>query len=178
MVNGQRDEGQRSTINGQRSTVNDQRSTVNSQRDKETKRRRDEERKRLSSLKVCTVSKSACHNGQSAALLSDSGLVMYFSTLPAPSSSVPCILTILTHLKPRATPPDSMESNQNQPGGLYAREDGDASRMNTKVQTFKEYINERHVMKPFMRIDAEKKRKKKRRKQQRKKRRKQRRKEM
>ena len=51
-----------------------------------------------------TVSKSACYNGQSAALLSDSGLVMYFSTLPAPSSSVPCILTILTHLHPQATP--------------------------------------------------------------------------
>ena len=54
-----------------------------------------------------TVSKSACHNGQSAALLSDSGLVMYFSTLPAPSSSAPCILTILTHLHPQATPGDS-----------------------------------------------------------------------
>ena len=40
-----------------------------------------------------------CHNGQSAALLSSSGLVMYFSTLPAPSSSAPCILTILTHLR-------------------------------------------------------------------------------
>ena len=114
--------------------VNGQQSTVNSQRDKESKR--------LSSLKVCTVSKSACHNGQSAALLSDSGLVMYFSTLPAPSSSVPCILTILTHLKPRATPPDSMESSQYQPGGLYAREDGGASRMNTKVQTLKENMNE------------------------------------
>ena len=37
-----------------------------------------------------------CHNSQSASLLSDSGLVMYFSTLPAPSSSAPCILTILT----------------------------------------------------------------------------------
>ena len=98
---------QRSIVNGQWSTVNGQRSIV-----KETKRRRDKERKRLSSLKVCTVSKSACHNGQSAALLSDSGLVMYFSTLPAPSSSVPCILTILTHLKPGATPPDSMESSQ------------------------------------------------------------------
>ena len=114
--------------------VNGQRSTVNSQRDKE--------RKRLSSLKVCTVSKSACHNGQSAALLSDSGLVMYFSTLPAPSSSVPCILTILTHLKPGATPSDSMESSQYQPGGLYAREDGGASRMNTKVKTSKENMNE------------------------------------
>ena len=136
--------GQRSTVNSQRSIVNGQWSTVNDQRSivKETKRRRDKERKRLSSLKVCTVSKSACHNGQSAALLSDSGLVMYFSTLPAPSSSVPCILTILTHLKPRATPPDSMESNQNQPGGLYAREDGGGSRMNTKVQTFKENMNE------------------------------------
>ena len=55
----------------------------------------------------CTVSKSACRNGQSAALLSDSGLVMYFSTLPAPSSSAPCILTILTHLHPQATPGDS-----------------------------------------------------------------------
>ena len=54
-----------------------------------------------------TVSKSACHNGQSAALLSDSGLVMYFSTLPAPSSSAPYILTILTRLNPRATPGDS-----------------------------------------------------------------------
>ena len=54
-----------------------------------------------------TVSKSACRNGQSASLLSDSGLVMYFSTLPAPSSSAPCILTILTRLKPRATPGDS-----------------------------------------------------------------------
>ena len=39
------------------------------------------------------------HNSQSAALLSDSGLVMYFSTLPAPSSSAPCILAILTHLQ-------------------------------------------------------------------------------
>ena len=54
-----------------------------------------------------TVSKSACHNGQSAALLSDSGLVMYFSTLPAPSSSAPYILTILTRLNPQATPGDS-----------------------------------------------------------------------
>ena len=43
--------------------------------------------------------KTVCHNGQSAALLSSSGLVMYFSTLPAPSSSAPCILTILTHLR-------------------------------------------------------------------------------
>ena len=59
------------------------------------------------SLEGYTVSKSACYNGQSAALLSDSGLVMYFSTLPAPSSSAPCILTILTHLNPRATPGDS-----------------------------------------------------------------------
>ena len=42
---------------------------------------------------------TVCHNGQSAALLSSSGLVMYFSTLPAPSSSAPCILTILTHLR-------------------------------------------------------------------------------
>ncbi len=54
-----------------------------------------------------TVSQSACHNGQSAALLSDSGLVMYFSTLPAPSSSAPYILTILTRLNPWATPGDS-----------------------------------------------------------------------
>ena len=83
---------------------------------------------RLSSLEGCTVSKSACHNGQSAALLSDSGLVMYFSTLPAPSSSAPCILTILTHLQPGATPPDSRELPQCQPGGLYAREDGGGSR--------------------------------------------------
>ena len=75
-----------------------------------------------------TVSKSACRNGQSAALLSDSGLVMYFSTLPAPSSSAPCILTILTHLQPGATPPDSRELPQCQPGGLYAREDGGGSR--------------------------------------------------
>ena len=67
---------------------------------------------------------------------------MYFSTLPAPSSSVPCILTILTHLKPGATPPDSMESSQYQPGGLYACEDGGGSRMNTKVKTFKENMNE------------------------------------
>ena len=51
-----------------------------------------------------TVSKSACHNGQSAALLSDSGLVMYFSTLPASSSSAPYILTILTRLNPRQRP--------------------------------------------------------------------------
>ena len=80
----------------------------------------------------------ACHNRQSAAWLSDSGLVIYFSTLPVPSSSVPCILTILTHLKPGATPPDSMESSQYQPGGLYAREDGGASRMNTKFQGLKE----------------------------------------
>ena len=35
-----------------------------------------------------------------------------------------------------------MESSQYQPGGLYAREDGDASRMNTKVKTFKENMNE------------------------------------
>ena len=59
------------------------------------------------SLEGYTVSKSACRNGQSAALLSDSGLVMYFSTLPAPSSSAPCILAILTHLHPQATPGDS-----------------------------------------------------------------------
>ena len=42
---------------------------------------------------------AVCHNSQSATLLSDSGLVMYFSTLPAPSSSAPCILAILTHLR-------------------------------------------------------------------------------
>ena len=30
-----------------------------------------------------------------------SGLVMYFSTLPAPSASAPCILAILTHLRMR-----------------------------------------------------------------------------
>ena len=42
---------------------------------------------------------AVCHNSQSASLLSDSGLVMYFSTLPAPSSSAPCILAILTHLQ-------------------------------------------------------------------------------
>ena len=30
-----------------------------------------------------------------------SGLVMYFSTLPAPSASAPCILAILTHLRGR-----------------------------------------------------------------------------
>ena len=30
-----------------------------------------------------------------------SGLVMYFSTLPAPSPSAPCILAILTHLRVR-----------------------------------------------------------------------------
>ena len=42
---------------------------------------------------------AVCHNSQSASLLSDSGLVMYFSTLPAPSSSAPCILAILTHLR-------------------------------------------------------------------------------
>ena len=30
-----------------------------------------------------------------------SGLVMYFSTLPAPSASAPCILAILTHLRVR-----------------------------------------------------------------------------
>ncbi|MDY3802523.1 MAG: hypothetical protein SOZ67_01650 [Alloprevotella sp.] len=35
-----------------------------------------------------------------------------------------------------------MESSQYQPGGLYAREDGGASRMNKKVQTFKENMNE------------------------------------
>ena len=35
-----------------------------------------------------------------------------------------------------------MESPQYQPGGLYAREDGGASRMNTKVKTFKENMNE------------------------------------
>ena len=43
--------------------------------------------------------RAVCHNSQSAALLSSSGLVMYFSTLPAPSASAPCILTILTHLR-------------------------------------------------------------------------------
>ena len=42
---------------------------------------------------------AVCHNSQSAALLSDSGLVMYFSTLPAPSFSAPCILAILTYLQ-------------------------------------------------------------------------------
>ena len=42
---------------------------------------------------------AVCHNSQSASLLSDSGLVMYFSTLPAPSSSAPCVLAILTHLR-------------------------------------------------------------------------------
>ena len=41
---------------------------------------------------------AVCHNSQSASLLSDSGLVMYCSTRPAPSSSAPCILAILTHL--------------------------------------------------------------------------------
>ena len=56
------------------------------------------------SLEGYTVSKSACHNGQSAALLSDSGLVMYFSTLPASSSSASYILTILTRLNPRQRP--------------------------------------------------------------------------
>ena len=40
-----------------------------------------------------------CHHGQSASLLSAFGLVMYFSTLPAPSA--PCILAILTHLRVR-----------------------------------------------------------------------------
>ena len=30
-----------------------------------------------------------------------SGLVMYFSTLPVPSASAPCILAILTHLRVR-----------------------------------------------------------------------------
>ena len=40
-----------------------------------------------------------CHNNQSAALLSDPGLVVYFSTLPVPSSLAPCIQTILTHLQ-------------------------------------------------------------------------------
>ena len=60
-----------------------------------------------------TVSKSACRNGQSASLLSDSGLVMYFSTLPAPSSSAPYILTILTRLNLWATPGDSMQRENN-----------------------------------------------------------------
>ena len=45
------------------------------------------------------VALTVCHNSQSASLLSDSVLVMYFSTLPAPSSSAPCILAILTHLR-------------------------------------------------------------------------------
>ena len=44
--------------------------------------------------------------------------------------------------------------------------------MNTKVKTFKEYINERHLLKPFMRIDAEKKRRKQQKKKRKKKRRK------
>ncbi|MGM9693953.1 MAG: hypothetical protein ACI3YC_02980, partial [Alloprevotella sp.] len=35
---------------------------------------------------------------------SDPGLVMYFSTLPAPSSSAPCILTILTRRRSTPTP--------------------------------------------------------------------------
>ena len=39
---------------------------------------------------------TVCHNSQSASWQSDSGLVMYFSTLPAPSSSAPGILTILS----------------------------------------------------------------------------------
>ena len=80
------------------------------QRDKESKRQKDEKTKGKQdylSQEGYTVSKSACHNGQSAALLSDSGLVMYFSTLPAPSSSAPCNLAILTRLKSRATPGDS-----------------------------------------------------------------------
>ena len=50
-------------------------------------------------LSLLRRSRTVCHNGQSAALLSSSGLVMYFSTLLAPSSSAPCILTILTHLR-------------------------------------------------------------------------------
>ena len=49
--------------------------------------------------KNAAAPRTVCHNGQSAALLSSSGLVMYFSTLPAPSSSAPCILTILPHLR-------------------------------------------------------------------------------
>ena len=80
------------------------------QREEETKSQKDEKTKGKQdylSQEGDTVSKSACHNGQSAALLSDSGLVMYFSTLPAPSSSAPCNLTILTRLKSRATPGDS-----------------------------------------------------------------------
>ena len=56
-------------------------------------------RKRTNACPPPVSSKTVCHNGQSAALLSSSGLVMYFSTLPAPSSSAPCILTILTHLR-------------------------------------------------------------------------------
>ena len=56
-------------------------------------------RKRMNACPPPVSSKTVCHNGQSAALLSSSGLVMYFSTLPAPSSSAPCILTILTHLR-------------------------------------------------------------------------------
>ena len=50
-------------------------------------------------VSIVSLKMTVCHNGQSAALLSSSGLVMYFSTLPAPSSSAPCILTILTHLR-------------------------------------------------------------------------------
>ena len=42
---------------------------------------------------------AVCHNSQSATLLSDSDLVMYFSTLPAPSSSAPCILALPPHLR-------------------------------------------------------------------------------
>ena len=56
-------------------------------------------RKRMNACPPPVSSKTVCHNGQSAALLSSAGLVMYFSTLPAPSSSAPCILTILTHLR-------------------------------------------------------------------------------
>ena len=43
---------------------------------------------------------TVCHNSQSASWQSDSGLVMYFSTLPTPSSSVPCILKRQHLLKP------------------------------------------------------------------------------
>ena len=53
---------------------------------------------------------TVCHNSQSASWQSDSGLVMYFSTLPTPSSSVPCILKRQHLLKPTS---NSVLSPQN-----------------------------------------------------------------
>ena len=54
-----------------------------------------------------------------------SGLVMYFSTLPAPSASAPCILAILTHLRMRVkicilTPPPFLLKILLAPSSVFA----------------------------------------------------------